>query len=160
MNATRNSRGNKHLVYAFMEAYRQRGSVEYSDDKLRTELTENFNSTKEGVTINSVINPPVVIKAMVSLPVPGRCFQCLANKDHVIESDSEQHYQYNYITAYHATGVIHALGIIQQGYGAGTKQRLRRNGIHFRQGTHGHWCFLQGLHVPERYVFIPLVLYG
>lgn len=78
-------------MYAFIKAYQQRGIIEYSDEKFRIELTEHFNSTNEGVTINSVINPPVAIKAMPSLPAPGRWLQCLVNKDHVIASDLHQH---------------------------------------------------------------------
>jgi hypothetical protein len=118
MNATQNTRGNKHLVYAFRRktCKQQRGSVVYSEDQLRTELLEYCGSTNEGVTITSMIKPPVAIKAMDALPAPGRWFQCLVNQDHVIESDLKPHHQDNYITADHATRVIYALGIIQQGY--------------------------------------------
>ena len=64
-------------MHAFTKAYeQQRGSVEYSDDKLRTDLLEHFSNTNEGI-ITSGMKPPVVIKAMDSPPAPGRWLQCI-----------------------------------------------------------------------------------
>ena len=72
------------LIQEFRREYvSRRNNDDFTDDQLRTELTEHFGSTGEGATITSVIQPPVAIKAMGSLPEPGRWFQCLANKSHV-----------------------------------------------------------------------------
>ena len=112
MNATRNTKKNKALIQEFRREYVSRRGT----DQLRTELTEHFGSTGEGATITSVLQPPIAIEALGSLPEPGRWFQSLVDKSHVRASDLPAHPKDDHITGYHATGVIHASSIIQQGY--------------------------------------------
>ena len=73
MNATPNSTKNYQLTKAFRDSYvKIRGYKEYEIDKLKQELKAYIATLVEGEKITSVITPPEAIKALKSLPAPGR----------------------------------------------------------------------------------------
>ena len=97
---------------------------------MQAELKAYIGSTSDGAKITSVIRPPLAIPPMCSLPTPGQWFQCTVDKSHVQTINLDPHRDDNYVTAYHATGVTHALHIVLQGHvNVGLGQSAKYHGM-------------------------------
>lgn len=131
MNATQNTKANKDLMHKFRDEYiSARGTEEYTEDKLQAELITYIGRTSDAAQITSVIRPPHSIPPTGSLPTPAWWFQCTVDKSHVQTIDLNPHRDDKYVTAYHATGVTHALHIILPRYvNAGLGQSANDQGM-------------------------------
>ena len=115
MNATPNSNRHKGMMTHLRDSYVQiRGYQEYETDKLKQELVTYIGSLKEGEQITEMISPPEPIKALPSLPSPGHWFQCTLAQREVPQGRAPDKDD-KYVTAYHATGITHALHITYEG---------------------------------------------